>query len=246
MTRPIGRVAELVRYPVKSMAGIASESAFLGWYGLDGDRRFAFRRTGDRSGMPWLTASRLADLILHQPFGLDERTGEPLPTHVRTPAGAQHELWSRDLQQEVAARFGSEVELMQMRHGIFDESPVSVISAVTIAGVCRAAGVPVDPRRFRANILIESGDRDPFLEERWVGGTLLFGEREPRPAVRVTMPDERCRMLSLDPKTGEHEARVLKAVVQLNQNNAGVYGAVVRTGTIRLGEPVSLALSDEA
>ena len=245
MSRPVGRVVELVRYPVKSMSGLASESAFLGWHGLDGDRRFAFRRMGDRSGIPWLTATRLADLLLYQPCGLEERAGEPLPTHVRTPAGVQRELWSTDLHREVAARFGGEVELVQMRHGIFDEASISLISSVTIEGVCRTSGVPVDYRRFRANILIESDERVPFREESWMGGTLLFGEREPRPAVRVTMPDERCRMIGLDPKTGEHDARVLKAVVQLNQNNAGVYGTVVRTGTIRVGEPVSLTVGDE-
>jgi uncharacterized protein YcbX len=55
----LGHVCELVRYPVKSMAGTVTESAFLGWHGLDGDRRFAFRRLGDDSGFPWLTASQV-------------------------------------------------------------------------------------------------------------------------------------------------------------------------------------------
>jgi hypothetical protein len=32
----LGYVHELVRYPVKSMAGIATDSAFLGWHGLQG------------------------------------------------------------------------------------------------------------------------------------------------------------------------------------------------------------------
>ena len=245
MTKPLGRVVELVRYPVKSMAGIASESAFLGWHGLDGDRRFAFRRVGDRSGFPWLSASRLADLVLYQPCGLDERSGEPLPTHVRTPAGEQQELWSTDLQREVAAGFGSEVELMQFRQGLFDEASISVIDSATIAEVCRTSGVPVDRRRFRGNVVLECDDREPFLEDRWVGGTLVFGESEPRPAVRVTMRDVRCRMVNLDPETAEQDARVLKTVVRLNQNNAGVYGTVVRTGTIRLGDPVSLAVGDQ-
>src|SRR5258707_13816950 len=72
----LGHVCELVRYPVKSMAGTVAESAFLGWHGLDGDRRFAFRRLGDDSGFPWLTASRIAELLLYHPFGLDESTGE--------------------------------------------------------------------------------------------------------------------------------------------------------------------------
>src|SRR5262249_3140608 len=50
---PLGRVREIVRYPVKSMAGTATESALLGLHGLDGDRRFAFRRIGDEGGFPW-------------------------------------------------------------------------------------------------------------------------------------------------------------------------------------------------
>ena len=33
--------------------------ATIGWHGLDGDRRFAFRRIGDASGFPWLSASKL-------------------------------------------------------------------------------------------------------------------------------------------------------------------------------------------
>ena len=83
----LGRISELVRYPIKSMAGATTESAMLGWHGLDGDRRFAFRRPGDVGGFPWLSASRVPDLLLYHPCGLDESTGEPLPTHVRTPDG---------------------------------------------------------------------------------------------------------------------------------------------------------------
>src|SRR5512132_3264459 len=119
---PLGHVSELVRYPVKSMAGIATESAFLGWHGLGGDRRFAFRRLGDDSGFPWLTASRLAVLLLYHPLGLDQSTGEPLPTHVRTPAGTDVELFSEALQSEVTERSGIRVELMKLKHGMFDDA----------------------------------------------------------------------------------------------------------------------------
>ena len=68
----LGHIHELTRYPVKSMAGVATDSAVLGWHGLQGDRRFAFRRLNENSGFPWLTASRLPELLLYQPFGLDE------------------------------------------------------------------------------------------------------------------------------------------------------------------------------
>lgn len=241
MTAPLGRVAELHRYAVKSMAGVALESAFLGWYGLAGDRRFAFRRVGDRSGMPWLTASRLSELVLYHPCGFEERAGEPLPTHVRTPAGAEPELWSEDLRREIVERLGGDVELMQARHGVFDETSISVIATPTIAAVAREAGVATDSRRFRPNIVIACDEGEPFLEDGWIGGTLVFGEGPGGPAVRVTMRDERCRMLTLDPDTAQSDARVLKTAVRLNQNNAGAYATVVQTGTIRVGEPVRLA-----
>ncbi len=222
------------------MAGNATESAFLGWYGLEGDRRFAFRRLRDDSGMPWLTASRLPHLVLYQPVGIDENAGEPLPTHVRTPAGACVELRSPELKAELAGRYGSGVDLMTLNHGIFDEAAISVISLATIAGIGRQAGLELDRRRFRANIVVETQASEPFLEDEWVGGTLMFGDSDPRPAVRVTMRDLRCMMINLDPESGEQDARVMKTVVRLNQNNAGVYAAVVRRGTIRVGDQVTL------
>ena len=236
----LGHVCELVRYPVKSMAGIVTDSAFLGWHGLEGDRRFAFRRLGDASGFPWLSASRVAELLLYHPAGLDESTGEPLPTHVRTPAGTHLDLRGAELQSEIAERLGSGVELMKIKHGIFDHASVSVISLATIAGIGREVGMDLDRRRFRANIFLETHHRELFLEDDWIGGTLVFGTSEPRPAVSVTMRDMRCIMINLDPDTATQDKRIMKTVVRLNKNNAGVYGTVVQTGTIRVGDPVSL------
>jgi uncharacterized protein YcbX len=236
----VGRIREIVRYPVKSMAGIATESASLGWHGLDGDRRFGFRRVGDDTGFPWLTASRLPELVLYHPVGLDESSGEPLPTHVRTPTGSCVELRSPELRAELAERFGSGLELMKLKHGIFDEGAVSLISPATIAGIGRAAGVELDRRRFRANILVEMERSPPFLEDEWVGQMMVFGDGDPRPAVSVTLRDERCVMVNLDPETGAQDPRVMKTVVRLNRNTAGVYASVVRRGTVCVGDRVSL------
>ena len=236
----VGRVVELVRYPVKSMAGVSTESAVLGWHGLDGDRRFAFRRAGDLSGFPWLSATRLPELLLYEPVALEESGGELVPTQVRTPTGSYLGLRSPELTAEVAGRLGSDVELMKFKHGIFDEGAVSVISLATIAGIEREAGFNLDRRRFRANIVVETELDEPFLEDRWLGHSLLFGGGEVRPALSVTLRDERCAMVNVDPNTAEKDARVMKAVVHLNHNNAGVYAAVVRSGTVRVGDRVHL------
>jgi uncharacterized protein YcbX len=238
---PIGRVRELVRYPVKSMAGTPIESASLGWHGIAGDRRLAFRRVGDSSSFPWLSASRLPELLCYQPVAVSESGGEPRFTHVRTPAGNHVELRSEALQREIAERFGSAVELMELKHGIFDDASVSVISLATIAGIGREVGTDLDRRRMRANVVLETEDVEPFLEDGWVGGTLLFGEGESTAAVTITARDLRCVMVNLDPDTGDKDARVMKAVVRLNGNYAGVYGTVVRTGSIHVGQTVSLA-----
>jgi uncharacterized protein len=236
----LGHIRELVRYPVKSMAGVPTESAFLGWHGLEGDRRFAFRRIGDASGFPWLSAGRLPDLLRYQPFGLDERSGEPLPTHIRTPAGPEVELRSEELAKEIGGRLGSDVELMHLKHGIFDDSSISVISRTTMARISDEAGVDLDTRRFRGNIVLETDDPTPFLEDRWVGGRLVFGESESGPAVSVTVRDVRCAMLNMHPDTAVQDPRMMKTVVRLNANNAGVYGTVVRTGALTVGQRVSL------
>ena len=236
----VGRVCELVRYPIKSMAGTKIESAYLGWHGLDGDRRFAFRRVGEDGGFPWLSASRLPDLLLYQPVGLDENSGEPLPTHVQTPTGSRVEIGSAELLNELSERFGSALELMKLKHGIFDEATVSVISQATIEGIAREAEIDLDRRRFRANVLLQTDRLDPFLEDEWVGRTLVFGDRDDGPSVNVTMRDERCVMVNLDPATAEKDSRVMKTVVQLNDNKAGVYATVLRRGTIRVGDRVNL------
>jgi uncharacterized protein YcbX len=238
----LGHVHELARYPVKSMAGVATDSAFLGWHGLQGDRRFAFRRLGDKSGFPWLSASRLPELLLYQPLGLDENAEEPTPTHVRTPEGFDLPIGSAELQNSVAEKFGSAVELMKLKHGIFDDASVSVINLATISAIGREIGEDLDTRRFRANIVIASDSTEPFLEDGWLGGRLVFGDDEAGPIVSVTMRDLRCVMINLDPNTAEQDSRIMKAAVRLNQNNAGAYGTVARTGQITVGQSVSLII----
>jgi uncharacterized protein YcbX len=230
------------------MAGELLDVARLSWHGIEGDRRLAFRRLTDKSGFPWLTASKLPQLLLYKPFGLDSKTAELLPTHVCTPDGKEYELQSNELREELSSRYGSDVELMNLNHGIFDEACISVISLGTVHCVERESGRDVDLRRFRPNVVIETNKAEPFEEDRWVGRTLMFGEGNsgaaplavPTPAIGVTMRDERCVMVNFDPDTAERDSEVMKTVVRMNGNYAGVYGTVVRAGELRVGQVVTL------
>ncbi len=236
----IGHVETIFRYPVKSMAGERLEVANLGWYGLDGDRRLAFRRIDDRSGMPWLTASKLPDLLLFAPHRCEDGTQLDLPTHVRTPDGEGMPVFGEDLATEVGRRYGAPVRMMQLRHGIFDEASISVIASDTVCEIGRLAGRNLDVRRFRPNVVVRLLRPVPFQEDEWLGGVLSFGEREDAPSIAVTMRDERCSMVNLDPDSASPAPEVMKAIVRRNENNAGIYGTVTHTGRLAIGQAIFL------
>jgi uncharacterized protein len=240
----IGHVAALFRYPVKSMAGEPVEVAQLGWHGLEGDRRLALQRIENRTGMPWLTASKLPGLIVFTPLrrqdGAQGNSQEDLPTHIRTPDGAELPVFSDDLAKEIERRCGIPVQMTHLRHGIFDDAPVSVIASDTVCEIARLAGRSPDARRFRPNIVVRLLRSVPFQEDEWLGGVLSFGEGDNAPAISVTMRDLRCSMVNIDPDSAGYAPEVMTAIVRVNQNNAGIYGTVVRTGQLAVGQPVFL------
>jgi uncharacterized protein len=235
----VGSVEAIFRYPVKSMGGERLEVANLGWHGLEGDRRLAFRRIEDRSGFPWLSASKLPDLVRFAPCRRDG-TAEEIPTHVRTPDGEEMTVFGEELAAEVGRRYGAPVQMMQLKHGIFDDASISVIAMDTVCEISRLAGQSPDVRRFRPNVVVRLLRAAPFQEDEWVGGVLSFGEEDDAPAVTVTMRDERCSMVNIDPDSASLSAEVLKAVVRANQNMAGVYSAVTRIGRLAIGQRVFL------
>jgi len=240
MLMEIGHIDAIFRYPVKSMAGERLDVAKLGWHGLDGDRRLAFRRIDDRSGLPWLTASKLPDLLLFAPHRRADGAKGDLPTHIRTPDGEEMPVFGEDLATEVGRRYGASVQMMQLNHGIFDEASISVIASDTVREIGRLAGRSADVRRFRPNVVVRLLRSVPFQEDEWVGGVLSFGDGDDAPAITVTMRDVRCSMVNFDPDSASPAPEVLKAVVRAHENTAGIYGAVARIGRLAVGQTIVL------
>ena len=240
MLTEIGHVEAIFRYPVKSMRGERLEVARLGWHGLDGDRRLAFRRLDNRTEFPWLSASKLPDLLLFAPHGSDEGAQGDLPTHVRAPDGAELPVFGEDLATEIGRRHGAPVQMMQLKHGIFDEASISVITLDTVREIGRLAGRDSDVRRFRPNIVVRALRSVPFQEDEWVGGVLSFGGGDEGPAITVTLRDVRCSIVNFDPDSARPAPGILKAVVRAHQNTAGVYGTVTRSGGLAVGQSILL------
>lgn len=130
--------------------------------------------------------------------------------------------------------------MMHMKHGVFDEGAVSVITSDTVREIGNLAGRATDVRQFRPNILVRSRRPKIFEEDQWVGGTLLFGDDDTGPAISVTLRDLRCSMMNLDPDSARAAPEILKTVVRENDNNAGVYGTVVRSGRLAVGQTIRL------
>jgi len=187
--------------------------------------------------MPWLTASRLPELVLYTPLRRGEVGQDDIPTHVSTPDGRELPVFGQELAAEVGRRYGSPVQMLHMRHGIFDDACISVIASDTAREIGKLTGMVPDVRRFRPNILVRLLRSGAFQEDHWLGGVLSFGDG---PAISVTQHDVRCSMVNLDPDSAKPTPEMLKTIVRVNQNNAGVYGTVTRTGQIAVGQAIHL------
>lgn len=232
--REVGRVVGLWRYPVKSMAAEALEWADVGWDGLEGDRRWAFVRDGMvRSGFPWLTIRENPRMWCYQPRLTGSGPAKAYVTLVRTPSGAELDVTDPALADEL--EHGARV--LRQNRGIFDTFPLSLITTQTVAAVAGMAGAPLDPLRFRPNLLVEAASGEPFAEDEWVGAVLAVGGVR----MRVDKRDARCVMINVDPDTRERNPAVLRAVAQRRQGCAGVYGTTVEPGRVSIGDAVVAA-----
>jgi uncharacterized protein YcbX len=193
---------------------------------------------GDHTGMPWLTASRLPELLLYTPLRQDR--AKEIPTHVRAPDGRELPIFGEELAADIERRYGNPVQMLQFRNGIFDDGDISVIASETIDEIGRLAGLTLDVRRFRPNVLVRLSQTAAFQEDGWLGGTLSFGNADDAPSIAVTTRDERCAMVNFCPDTARPAFEVMKAIVRVNQNYAGVYATVTRTGKLSVGQPLFL------
>jgi uncharacterized protein len=93
-------------------------------------------------------------------------------------------------------------------------------------------------RRFRPNIVVATGpDQQGFVENDWIGHTVAIGDEV---RLRITGPCPRCVMTTLPQGDLPKDAGILRAAAQNNHANVGVYADVVRGGTVRRADDVTL------
>ncbi len=122
----------------------------------------------------------------------------------------------------------------------FDLAVVHLLTTATIErlrALCPEGRFEV--RRFRPNIVVATApDQHGFVENDWIGRTLAIGDEV---RLRITGPCPRCVMTTLPQGDLPKDAGILRTAAQNNQANVGVYADVVKGGTLRRGDHVTLA-----
>lgn len=111
------------------------------------------------------------------------------------------------------------------------------VLAATARRLGEELGIEIDKRRFRANIFADLPSTSGFAEDGYVGKNLRIG---PKVVVSILERDPRCAMISLDPDTAERNPEILGKVTKAHDGKAGVYGAVLVEGTVRVGDPIEV------
>lgn len=240
-THIVGVVKTLYRYPVKSMRGECIDETRVWWHGLEGDRRYAFVRSGNTSRFPWLTARDVPSLVRYQAYFSNPADPVDSPVRVRMPEGDELDVESDALALALANSYGGPVHLMQSGRGTFDSMGLSLISTATLEALGTRAGFALDPLRFRPNILVETVGGEPFAEETWIGRRLTFGDRDASARIQANRKDRRCMMVNLDPETARQDPAVLRQIAQERDTCAGIYGSTEAPGNIRVGDVIVLS-----
>jgi len=92
-----------------------------------------------------------------------------------------------------------------------------------------------EPRRFRPNLVIDTGEQKGFVEKEWIGKTIVIG---PEVRIEVTGPCPRCVMTTLAQGDLPKDPAILKTAARHNEGHVGVYGAVAQPGTVRVGDTI--------
>jgi uncharacterized protein YcbX len=95
-----------------------------------------------------------------------------------------------------------------------------------------------EARRFRPNLIIDTGDQKGFVENEWIGKLIAIG---PEVRIEISGPCPRCVMTTLAQADLPNDAGILKTAAQHNKGKVGVYATVLQTGVIRIGDTLTVA-----
>ena len=265
----VGVVAELWRFPVKSMGGEKLGKAVVTDQGLLGDRAAALLDletnelvSASNRHFPGLMEWRatyieppevgraLPPIRITGPDGSSALSDAPvladlLSSHFGRPVSLVRVAPDGYRRKQAAFFAGIGLDCLAPSASLVDLCPVSVISSATLGELTRSRpSSSFDPRRFRMNVLITT-TADGFVEHAWQGRRLTIGQVR----LEIALPDPRCVMTTLPQDGLPKDPAILRTIAEMNslpvgtgglQPCAGVYATVARSGLVGTGDQVLL------
>ncbi len=212
---PMMRVAELWRYPVKSLAGEPLQAAQVSAGGIEGDRLVQVY-----SGRGRVITARTHPALLGL-RGTLSPGGEPLVDG--------HPWASPEAVAAIARAAGSDARLQHADSPErFDVLPLLVATDGAVAAL------GVDRRRLRPNLVIAGVPG--LAEQTWPGRELVIGDVR----IGIAKVRQRCVMTTYDPDTQVQDLSVLRRIVHEFGGTMALDCYVVTGGRLAVGDPVVL------
>lgn len=239
---PGGRVQQLWRWPVKSMAGEPLRATRMDERGVGGDRSHAvlYEHKGAWKPLTAREAPRLLAWRARYPSAADAavRPEDPPPAEVTGPEERSWRWGDPELRDALSDDLGRAVELRRDARGIQDlERSVLVTTEATRAALAEELGAELDLRRFRPNMHLEL-DVPAWAEHEWQGRTLSLAGGV---VLRFLHPCVRCAIPTRDPETQVKWAGLLRHLDARHDTLFGINARVIRAGRVAVGEAAEIA-----
>lgn len=262
-------VASLWRYPVKSMMGEELNACDFTEKGILGDRAYGVidNETGKLANAknpkkwpnmfqyravftkPVQLSHPIPPVRITMPDGqtidssendVDDRLSESFQRSVTiaspSSAAVEFEGYIPEEINELENR-GTTFSRQSPENTFFDIAMVHMITTSTINTLRKLTPESrIEPRRFRPNLILDVPEAEGFVEQEWIGKILSIGDVQ----LKVIQPTQRCVMTTLAQGDLPKDPNVLRTLVQRNNGNFGVYAEVLQTGSVTIGDQVTI------
>lgn len=234
----LGRVSEIVRYPVATLRGERMTEAALGPEGIWGNRIWGIldpteRKvvTSARGKKPWRNLITWSATFAREPGDAEDCPA----AEIHLPEGGRIATDAPDVNAQISAAIGAPAELVRRtpENRPYDLAPIHLLTTATMKALARHYPPGrFEPPRFRPNIVLDTGDAVGFVEQGWREGEMALGEAR----VAFLRDTERCLMTTLPQGDLPLDPAILKSISEANKRLAGIYLKVVKPGRIRIGD----------
>jgi uncharacterized protein YcbX len=258
----LGSVVSLWRYPVKSMMGEELNAAEVTDRGLLGDRTFAVVDSADgkvvtaKNPRKWPTMFDFRARLAWPDVNIALPGGEIVSSSSQSVNDILSKALGHDVTLRAAQRGALDVEeywpdIAGLNHRdtvteftlaegtFFDAAVVHVLTTATLDRLRELYPEGrFETRRFRPNVVVQlaTGEKG-FAEDNWVGHTVTIGADV---QLNITRQCGRCVMTTLAQGDLPKDPGILRTAAEHNRAKVGVYAGVLRGGTVRRGDRVSI------